>query len=177
MSPTHSGALSASKPLAAAQPHATSVRPAVDKRLDPHRELGNGLPGVSNTFTGTLPAGLSRLTKLLAVCVPLPTPLCIPAGLPCRLARGLVVSGRQESLQCRPTRQLSRLVLRPSSVDSLVRSHLHSLLLHPTDRLGRARVGIAYTQTVVHLRHVRLLERPQETVGAEDSHRCDVRLF
>ncbi len=59
-------------------------------------------------------------------------PLCTPAGSPCRLARGLVVSGRQEALQCRPTRQLSRLVLRPSSVDSLVRSHPQSLLLHPT---------------------------------------------
>ena len=86
MRPTHSSALSASRPLAAAQPHATSVRPAVDDCLDPRRALGNGKPGVSNKFSGTLPAGLSRLSKLMTLCVPLPTPLCIPAGSPFRLA-------------------------------------------------------------------------------------------
>jgi len=139
-----------------------SVRPAVDERLDPHRALSNGLPGVSNTFTGTLPAGLSRLTKLIAVCVSRPAPLCIPTGSPCRLARGLAVSGRQASLRCRPTRQLSRLVLRPSSVDSLVRSRPLSVRLHSTawDVLGSA----SHTNKPWFIQAMEAAERPQPRV-------------
>ncbi len=71
------------------RPHAAIGAAAVDEGLDPRRELGNGKPGVSNTVTGTLPAGLSRLTKLMAVYVSRPAPLCTLAGSPCRLARGL----------------------------------------------------------------------------------------
>ncbi len=171
MSPTHSRALIASKPLAAAQPHATSVRPAADERLDPHRALGNGKPGISNTFTGTLPAGLSRLTKLKFLCVLQPTTLCTPAGSPCRLARGLVVSGRQESLRCRPTRQFSRRILRPSSVNYLVRSRPHSMRLHPT--AWRAFGSASHTNKPSLIQAM----EAARTSTAEGSHRCDVRLF
>jgi hypothetical protein len=143
----------------------------VDERLDPHRALGNGKPGVSNTFTGTLPAGLSRLTKLLDLCVSRPTPLCTPAGSPCRLARGLVVSGRQEALRCWPTRQLSRLVLRPSSVNFLVRSRPLSVRLHPTawSVLGSA----SHTNKPWFIQAM----GAARTSTAEGSHRCNVRLL
>ena len=92
--------------------------------------MGNGKPGVSNTFTGTLPAGLSRLTKLKYLCVLHLTPChCGWFTVP---ACARLVSGRQKRLRYRSTWQLFRLVLRPSSVNFLVSSRPLSVRLHPT---------------------------------------------
>ena len=83
----------------------------------------------------------------------------------------LVVSGRQESLRCRPTRQFSRLVLRPSSVDFPVRSRPHSMRLHPTT--WRAFGSASHTNKPWFIQAMEAARTPT----AEGSNRCDVRLF
>ncbi len=81
------------------------------------------------------------------------------------------MSGRQESLRCGPTRQFSRHGLRPSSVNSLVRSRPHSVRLHPTawGVLGSA----SYTNKPWFIQAM----EAAITSTAEGSNRCDVRLF
>jgi hypothetical protein len=139
-----------------------SVRPAVNERLDPRRELGNGKPGVSNTFTGTLPAGLSRLTKLKALCVLQPTTLCTPAGSPCRLARGL---------WCLAGRSLYDVGLRGSFPDWFSALRALTFLCAPVlFHYGCIRpLGACSVQRRIQTNHGlfkpwRLLERPQPRV-------------
>jgi hypothetical protein len=81
------------------------------------------------------------------------------------------VSGRQESLRYRSTRQLSRRILRPSSVNYLVRSRPLYVRLHPTawGVLGSA----SHTNKPSFIQAM----EAARTSTAEGSNRCDVRLL
>jgi hypothetical protein len=174
--PTHSRALSARRPLAAARPHAAIGTSRCGRALGSAQGIGQRCARSLELVHRH--ASRRTLAAHDVACRVRPT-----TDTPCAL-RPVHRAGSREGLWCLAGRRLYNVGLRGSFPDSFSALRALTFLCAPiltlcccTRPLGACAGRHRIRTNRVLSKPWRLLERPQETVGAQDSHRCDVRLF